>query len=41
MDVFDTITDAFDVNDDITIQIGYCRDDALADTVRVSVMVVG
>ncbi len=35
------ITDAFDVNDDTTIHIGYCRDDALADTVRVSVMVVG
>ena len=35
------ITNAFDINDDTTIHIGYCRDDALADTLRVSVMVVG
>jgi len=33
------IIDAFDINDDTAIHIGYCHDDALADTVRVSVMV--
>jgi cell division GTPase FtsZ len=35
------ITDAFDINDDTTIHIGYCHDDAITDTVRVSVIVVG
>lgn len=35
-----TITNTFNTNDDTTIHIGYCRDDALVDTVRVSVMVV-
>jgi len=35
------ITNAFDVNDDTTIHIGYCRDDAIVGTVRVSVMVAG
>ncbi len=35
------LTDTFNINDDTTIHIGYCRDDALVDTVRVSVMVIG
>jgi hypothetical protein len=34
------ITDTLNINGDTTIHIGYCRDDALADTVRVSVMVL-
>jgi len=38
--VSSAITDALNINDDTTIHIGYCRDDALADTVRVSVMVL-
>jgi len=33
------ITDTFDINGDATIHIGYRCDDALADTLRVSVMV--
>ncbi len=33
------IRHAFDINGDTNIHIGYCCDDALADTVRVSVMV--
>jgi hypothetical protein len=39
--VSSAITDTFNINDDTTIHIGYCRDDALADTARVSVMVAG